>query len=288
MKNGASQTKNLKIRSSDKTVRERLATLVIAFLEEEIGRGDLLSDPGKIDHYRNLLEENLWQERMDLHDPNWNFDSDLSDIVIDNPGLYPADEVTRANLEQGINAILYFHGLLKSFWDEFKKHLEAFQGVLRERESIKTLSDAEKNLKGLDAGGMDLEGLGQPLLDAIHSKREYSQEIQSPITLRINYSFEPGKVHFFYTGIDAVRALMDLLKDMPIAAFKRCKDDKGCGKWFVLTSKRKRDFCSHLCAARYTERMRREKSPEKFLEYHRQYYDKHLKKSNEPILTEVK
>lgn len=282
MKKWTSKTKN---RSSNKTSRERLTILVDGFLEKEIEGEDLISNPDRIDHYRRLLEKNLWEQKIDPHDPNWNFDSDLSDTAIDNPNLYPPGEVTRANLEQGVNTILYFHGLLKPFWDDFKEHLEVFRRVTEDRESIKILSDAEKRLKGLN-----LEGLGQDLFDDIHREREYLQEIQSPVALQINYSFEGGKVHFFYSGVDAVRALMDLLKDIPIADFKRCKDDKGCGKWFVMTSKRKRDFCSHLCAARYTERIKREKFPEAFLKYHQEYYDKNLKrkKNNKTNLTEVR
>ena len=285
MKKGTFKTKNSKNRSSGKAIREKLAILVHGFLEKEIEREDLVSKPDRIDHYRRLLAENLWQQKIDPHDPNWNFDSDLSDIAIDNPDLYPPGEVSRANLEQGIDTILYFHGLLKSFWDDFKKHLETFRKVIRDRKSIQTVTDAEKSLKGLN-----LEGLEQHLLDGIHRERKYSQEIQSPITLRINYSFETGKVRFFYSGIDAVRALMDLLKDIPIGDFKKCKDEKDCGKWFVMTSKRKRDFCSHLCAARYTERIKREKSPEAFLKYHREYYDRNLKrkKNDETNMTEVR
>jgi len=135
-----------------------------------------------------------------------------------------------------------------------------------------------------------LEGLGQHLLDDIHREREYSQEIQSSMTFQINYSFEAGKVHFFYSGIDTVRALMDLLKDIPIGDFKKCKDEKGCGKWLVMTSKRKRDFCSHLCAARYVERIKREKFPQAFLKYHKDYYDRNLKrkKNDEAKMTEVR
>jgi hypothetical protein len=252
-----------------------LAILVHEFLEKE--KEDFIAEPHKIGQYRRLLEENLWRQKIDPHDPNWNFDSDLSDIAIDNPDLYPAEEISRANLEQSVNTIVYFHNLLKSFWDEFKKHLKAFEGLMKERDTIHTLTEAEKSLKGLNANGMHLKGMGQALLDDIHREREYSQEIQSPITFRINYSFETGKVRFFYSEIDAVRALMDLLKNIPIADFKKCKDDS-CGKWFVMTSKRKRDFCCHLCAARYTERMKRNNFPEEFLKYHRKYYDQHLKK----------
>jgi len=284
MRKGSPEIKKPKKGSTDKTPRERLALLVYGFMEKEIEREDLISHPDKIDYYRGLLEENLWEQKIDAHDSSWNFDSDLSDIAIDNPNLYPPGEVTRANLEQGVNTILYFHGLLKPFWDDFKEHLEVFRRVTEDRESIKALSDAQKRLKG-----SNLEGLGQDLLDDTHREREYSQEIQSPITLGINYSFESGRVRFFYSGVDAVRALVDLLKDIPIGDFRKCKDEKGCGKWFVMTSKRKRDFCSHLCAARYIERIKRDKFPKAFLQYHQEYYDKHLKrkKKDETNVTEV-
>ena len=280
MKNNASPIKSSQSRTSDEKSRKRLALLVHAFLEIEIKREDLISDPKKIDQYQALLGATLWQRRIDPHDPDWVFHCDLSDIALDNPTLYPSEQVSRANLDQGVNTLLHFHGLLKSFWDDFKKHLEAFQGVLREREAIQTLADADKALKGLNAHGLGLEGLGQQLLDAIYREREYSQEIESSIDVRIKYTFETGRVHFFYSGIDAVRALMDLLKDVPIGDFKKCKA-KACGKWFVMTSKRRRDFCSHPCAARQIEKDKRDADPNGFNKYHKDYYHARKKKTGE-------
>jgi len=77
---------------------------------------------------------------------------------------------------------------------------------------------------------------------------------------------------------------VDLLKDMAIDYFKKCKD-KTCGKWFVMTSKRRRDFCSHSCAARQIERDKRETDPNRFNEYHKEYYQSR-KKKDQSIVTE--
>ena len=38
-----------------------------------------------------------------------------------------------------------------------------------------------------------------------------------------------------------------LLEAIPITAFRRCES---CGKVFIHISKRKRNFCSNLCAAK--------------------------------------
>jgi len=237
------------IKKKPKAKIKMLATLIHEFLEQEINVEDLRSDPTEVDRYRRLLEESLWQRKIDPYDPDWNFDS---------------------GLQEGIKTILTFHSILKSFWDSFKKDVARFQNILKQRDSIRSVADAERTLKSLRTQGLDLEGLGESLFDDVHREHGYTRKVQLPDASQITYTFEGGRANFYYSGIDAVRALMDLLKDTPISDFRRCKDTD-CKKWFVLISRRERYFCCHHCAARYTERKKRRKHRKEFNEYHRQY-----------------
>ena len=105
-----------------------------------------------------------------------------------------------------------------------------------------------------------------------------SSDLHTPISkkLDITFTLETGKYSAFYGGMDALFALVNLVNGIPMDFCCRCKDDK-CGRWFFLTSNHKREFCNQLCAARYTERMKRGRDPEKFREYNRDFYRKWLK-----------
>lgn len=79
-----------------------------------------------------------------------------------------------------------------------------------------------------------------------------------------------------YEELESLRMNEDGLWDL-IMRLRKCKN-KTCGKWFVLTSKHKKEFCNHHCAAKYTERMKREKKHQEFLDYHRDYRKKKKEK----------
>jgi hypothetical protein len=211
----------------------RLAN-VVGFLERDI-ETDLSKNPTEVWTLKELLEKNLWRNRISHYDYHWDFDSNIKDEAEANPGRYTQEEVFNADTERGVKVIRYYHGLLKSFWDEFKEEMLRYS----REESFLKVKVPENNFQ-------------------------------------INCINNRGSFSFFTSAVDAVPQFISLLAGAPADAFKRCKNPL-CGKYFVLTSRHKRDFCARLCAATNVQRITREKDPEKFKEYHRRYYHENLK-----------
>jgi hypothetical protein len=274
-----------RVRASDteKSDRERVrlktrrvANLVERFLEEDLKEEELAQNPARIDELKALLEKDLWGKKISPYDPDWNFESELSDP--DNPGLYGHEEIDADMTSVGANTILFFHRLLKDgFWEKFKTEMMHFQyEVLPERKRIKDIEAAGAALKGIEIGPVKGEDFAEEYLDQVHMERESFLLINLPAELNAHCSFETEKVLFFRSGIDAIHALMGLFQGLPIEIFKKCKE---CGRVFVLTSKHKREFCNQRCAARYGARQYREQCSDDYRTYHKDYYHKKLSKA---------
>lgn len=223
---------------SPKDKIKRLASL-IGFLEREIG-GELASNPKEVWELKGLLEKNLWQSRISDFDPYWDFDSDIKDEAEANPGRYSPKEVFDADTQQGIKVMVYFHGLLKSFWEEFKS---------------------------------------QMLLTNIYpfGQREGIIKVKVPEnSFEVYCADNDGSVSFFSSTVNAIPEFIALLQGTPFDSFKQCKNPT-CRKWFILTSKHGRSFCCQPCAAKAAQKIRREKDPEGFRKYHLDYYHRKVK-----------
>jgi hypothetical protein len=245
----------------DKLDKERirsLARLVEGFLEQSIQQEVLIANPEKIDQLQKLLEEDLWRGEILREDPLWHFESDLYDP--DNPDLYKHEEVSAADIESSANQILRYHALLKvGFWDPFRQGLLSYLEGKRELETrLKFSSETElSEYSGMADGQLYLGGFGKIGLRAEN--------------IDIHYSLEGGEISFFKSGIDALMALQNLVKGLPVDIFKQCKNET-CGKVFVITSRHNREFCNNLCANLYIQRIKREQDPEGYRKYHKNYY----------------
>ena len=258
-----------------------LSRLVDGFLENSFDFETLRNNPDQIQEIKNLLQRNFWGRNFFDFDPNWYFDSELYDI--DNPELHTVEEVKKADNELGAKVIIHFHELLKTgFWDEFK-------GKIRDVKRNKPLPQPKANHS--EPAGKESPSVTEPdeqelLQQFINSGYGFGYEdslatfsflkIEMPQTVEIAYSFEDEKVTFFKNSLMAIHYLTKLVNGLSLEAFGECKDDQ-CGRWFIRTSKRKRDFCNRRCAARYKQREIRQNNREAFNAYHREYYLDSLK-----------
>jgi len=233
---------------------ERLDRIASGFLERDLDADLIARNPSMINETRILLEENLWMHNIDPDDPEWCFQSDLHEIESDNPGTYSWDKVINADIETGSRTILYFHGLLKTFWNDFKTAVFSAQ----QQESV------SNEISGL-LFGMDIKDI--PTTD--YHLDSYL-DVQFVHNLNIRCSFEGGPIHFFRSSVNAIPALLDLLQDIPVKAFRKCKDGS-CGKCFVLTSRHKKKYCNHACAARNGQKLKRENDRQGYNQYHKDY-----------------
>lgn len=174
------------------------------------------------------------------------------------------------------SSVIFLHRILKGFWEKLKVEIKDFQNLQKERNRVQTIEDAKKITRKVRLGKANWDALGSQYFDEVYRERFSQIKIKLPKELDVTLSFETGKIQAFYGGMDALFAFVNLVNGIPVDFFRQCKDEK-CGRWFVLTSKHKRMFCNQLCAARYTERMKRERDPEKFRKYHRHFYQKFLK-----------
>lgn len=217
---------------------KQLSKVVSGFLEADLDEQRLTSNPDLIEEIRVLLEGNLWMGNIDPYDPHWSFRSDLHDVAEDNPEI-PWKEVREADLKEGAGTILFYHGLLKGFWDQFKTKVFMTQ---EER--------ASQPFYGWDS----------------YIKLDIPRDMQQFCSF--------GKtVHFFRGGLDAIPALMSQLQEMPIDIFRKCKNP-GCGKCFVITSKHQREYCNRNCASKHEQQIKRQADPAGFNQYYRNYRQK--------------
>jgi hypothetical protein len=163
---------------------KRLSAL-IDFLETDIEK-ELASNPKKVWDMKDLLEKNLWQSRINPYDYYWDFDSDVKNEADANPGRYSAKEMFDLDTEQGVKVILYFYGLLKAFWEDFKR---------------KMLVD------------FDLTG-GENFLDV---------KIPSG-SFQVLCSNNGEAFSFSSNGVNAIPEFISLLRGIHFNAFKRCKN----------------------------------------------------------------
>ena len=54
---------------------KRLSQIIENFLEEALTLEDLMKDPDKIEHLRNLINKNLFENTIDIFDWDWEFES---------------------------------------------------------------------------------------------------------------------------------------------------------------------------------------------------------------------
>lgn len=228
----------LDLEQKQKRKIERLSNIVTGFLETDLNEHLLTSNPDLIDTTRILLEENLWMGNLDPHDPHWCFVSEVHDQAEDNPEI-TREEVAAADIKEGADTILFYYSLLKGFWEKFKTKVFMTQDEL-----------ASNPYYGWDS----------------------YLNLDIPRDMKQFCSF--GKtVHFFRGGLDAIPALIDLLQDMPIEIFRKCKNP-GCGKCFIVTSKHKREYCTRLCASKHEQQIKRQKDPAGFNQYYKNYRQK--------------
>ena len=255
-------SKHRKPKEQVKGKAKHLAILIDEFLEKEIEREHLISKPDEIQRLKKLLEDELWQNNIDPNDPYWKFESDFA---MDHSERYTDQELQSANIEEGIGTILYYHRLLKSFWDDFKKKIQAFHEVREEMEQIQTEWEAVEGIKTFD----DWKGMRELQFDVMHRERGYPIEIKIPFKL----DYETGEFH----SEGALMTFMGLLENISIGNLKKCKNDR-CGKWFVLTSKHKKEYCRQRCASNHYQAKFREEHPEEFKALHREFYNQNYKK----------
>jgi hypothetical protein len=249
----------------------KLARLVSEFLEKELDRQALIDEPSKLFEVKSLLDECLWEETMYPYDPHFIFEYDIDE---DNRDFYSPElneESRRADHAALTDGILIIQSNLRdNFWEPFKEKINAFRGVVQKPKNITQVKDEPQNEQSKPINPEDYKVLDDygysPQRDGMHSYLNVSM----PSQVKIYYTLENDVIQFFNNGINEIHALIELVKDLPVSIFRQCKDE-ACGRWFIVTSKHKREFCSRNCAARYNQRVFRESDREAHREYHRNY-----------------
>lgn len=249
-----------------KTNSSKFDALVNGFVEIEITKGDLLSSPKKIDEYLELLKANLppgsretdWSSELDCIWGHPDFDSNN-------------EELESIYIHKAADSILYIRGLLKSFWEGYKEKVQGFHKVHEEIRKIQTEScdEKEKRLRGLDTLE-EYQEYEERRFELIDREPRQLSEAKIPI----NFNYETGRLSLEGTIMD----FMDLLNEITAANIRKCKNEK-CGKWFVLTSKHRREYCNQRCAARHQQAIFRKEEPKEFRQYHRDFYNKYYKRT---------
>lgn len=258
--------KNSSLSKKLKTNSRKFETLINGFVEIEITKEGILSKGENIDEYRELLETNL---------PPGSYQSDWRielDSIWGHPDIDSDDEQLKSiYIHRAADTILYIHGLLNSFWEEYKEKVEAFHKLHEKVRKIQTESgdEKEKRLRGLDALE-EYQEYEERRFELIDREPRQLSEAKIPI----NFNYETGRLSLEGTIMD----FMDLLNEITAANIRKCKNEK-CGKWFVLTSRHRREYCNQRCAARHQQAIFREKEPEEFRKYHRDFYNRYYKRS---------
>ena len=156
--------------------------------------------------------------------------------------------------------ILYYHKLLtEGFWIKFKhelKHIKATKGPT-------IIPD------GFD--GLENESLAD--VDAFI-------KVEIPYTsMTVRFIRNSNKVQFMRSSVDAIPALLNLLQGLPMDNLRFC-ENIDCGKFIVKTSGKDRKYCHGLCQSVQYQRQRRNKTPEEYKQYHREYYQIIKKRKN--------
>lgn len=232
-----------------------LAIIVEEFLETEVKKQDLLSNPDKIDQFKSLLEKNLWRGHPD--DYRWTFALGPEEYWAltsdEDPSVWTDEAVRRETIKEGANTIVYHHRLLKSVWDKCKEKVEIFNEIRANADSESYNPNYVWELK--------------------HEGEIFEETDRMEIHGLLKFDYEKGR---FYTE-NALIAFGDLLENVSANDLKVCKDET-CNRWFVVTSKHERDYCSPKCAKKNAEMKQRRKDPKKYNEYHRKYYHEHISK----------
>ena len=248
-----------------KNICRKFDALINEFVEIKITKEDLLSSPEKVNEYRNLLETNL---------PPGSYDSDWRielDSIWGHPDFDSDDEELESMyIHKAAETILYIHELLRSFWGEYKEKVQTFHEVYKEIEKTQTEPDGkkEKRLRGLDALE-EYKEYEERRSELVNRESRQLRKAKVPI----NFDYETGKLFLEGTIMD----FMGLLNEITAANIRKCKNDK-CGKWFVLTSKHRREYCNQRCAARHLQAIFRKEEPEAFKKYHQKFYDDNYKR----------
>ena len=247
-----------------KTNSSKFDALINGFMEIEITREGLLSHPERIDEYRKLLETNL---------PPGSYDSDLRielDSIWGHPDFDSDDEELESMyIHRTADTILYIHKLLKSFLGDYKEKVQAFHKVHDEIKEILTVSDEEEERsRGLSALEEFKEN-EEHRFEIINREPRHLTKTKVPI----NFNYETGRLHLEGTIMDFMR----LLNEISAGNIRKCKNEK-CGKWFVLTSKHKREYCRQLCASNHHQAKFRKERPEEFRALHRNFYNDNYKR----------
>lgn len=249
----------------------RLARLVDEFLEKGLDQEELLRTPSQVIELKSLIEECLWVGNMYPFDPNWIFEYDIDEDNLDfcKPGVI--EKSRKADHEIWVKAILHIQANLKNnFWEPFKEKINAFRGIAQKPKKMAQLKDKTQNELSESFNPEDykvLDGFAySPQMHGMHS----CLNIKMPSEVNIYYTLENDSIQIFNNGINEIHALIELIKGLPVSIFRQCKDDT-CGRWFILKSGHKREFCSRNCAARHNQRIFRESNREAHREYHRKY-----------------
>jgi hypothetical protein len=126
------------------------------------------------------------------------------------------------------------------------------------------------------------------------------------VSLHLPVQFKDGEKEFLYRGKPDWRAnatfsivsesespseaillalFLKCLNGVRVSAFARCKE---CKKWFIHSTKRKREYCSNLCAARRSNRDRRAREKAKDSESHKRELGQGAKRARKSYEKRVK
>ncbi|HOS46375.1 MAG TPA: hypothetical protein PLQ69_07850 [Paludibacter sp.] len=148
--------------------------------------------------------------------------------------------------------ILHFHRLLtEGFWNSFKKELKLAK-------DLEAPIMAPPGYEGLENENLvNIDGFIKIWIP------------QDQMTVRLIRNSE--KVEFMRDSVDAIPALLDLLQGLPMENLRFCANAE-CKKFIVKTTGKNRIFCDGKCQSQQYQRELREKNPDQFKQYHREYY----------------
>lgn len=243
-----------------KTESERLTVLINEFLEVQIEKEDLLSNPSMIAHYRKFLEENLPPA------DEYNWISELDSIE--------REESKSKYIDGAAYMISSIHHLLKSIWNDYKEKVPTLYNI------PKSLA-VERHLRGLYL----LDELGKKwedkLTEYIITGGELLKELKQREKEKTIHEVIVGDADgYCYHPKGVFTDFITLLKCVGPENLKKC-DTKGCNKWFVWSSEleKEKKYCSHICGAKNTSKEKREKDRKGYNEYMRDYRTKQKEKS---------
>jgi hypothetical protein len=189
---------------------------------------------------KEIREEDLLSDPEKMERYSKLLDKNLSKIF--NDWKHISGEV---EVEKKVERIFYYYELLKYVCVDKEKHYEIYRlWQPRTIEKLKEMGQWETCLS------LDEQ---YDRLDDLRINADL-YESEDPLADEDDYKF----YRFF------------------ISRLRKCENEK-CGKWFVQKPKNKR-FCNQRCAAKYNQRINREKDRQGFNKYHRDDYQKRKKR----------